>query len=567
MKLIYIKTTRRSVAVSIVRALLTMPMAILLCFWFSTLAVANDVAVVSDNLDEVSSAKSVDTLINELAVQLAKRKTVPDAIDAIVASDAPRKRIWLETLLSGKLYLRKSDQLPVIVSKADKGFTLIGAASGDDLGAVGKRDVSKIKINNALRGKLREAIARLALQDANPAARLAAVERMMESLNDSKVQALKSQYSVEEDPDVRALIQLTFHMDALDNGDSEARLAAIEEIGVNTREAITSSLKDLSANSENAQVAAAATASIAKIEKRIAVFEKVETVLFGLSLGSVLAMAAIGLAITFGVMGVINMAHGEMIMIGAYTTWFIQQALPGVIEYSLIIAIPVAFMVAFLVGVTIEYLVIRHLYGRPLETLLATFGISLMLQQSVRTFITPQNVPVTNPSWLSGLWQIDPALSVAVNRVVIFFFCLTVFAVLMWLLKKTFFGLKVRAVSQNRQMARALGARSSRIDSMTFGLGAGIAGVAGVALSQLTNVGPNMGQSYIVDSFMVVVFGGVGNLWGTLLAGLSLGVVNKFLEPWVGAVLAKIIVLIFIILFIQRYPRGLFPQRGRAAGD
>ena len=222
---------------------------------------------------------------------------------------------------------------------------------------------------------------------------------------------------------------------------------------------------------------------------------------------------------------------------------------------------------AFCAGVLIEFLVIRHLYGRPLETLLATFGISLILQQTVRTFISPQNVPVSNPSWLTGLWQFDPALSLAINRVVIFIFCLLIFLVLMWVLKYTFFGLKLRAVSQNREMARALGARSGSIDAITFGLGAGIAGVAGVALTQLSNVGPNMGQAYIVDSFMVVVFGGVGNLWGTLLAGLSLGVLNKFLEPWAGAVLAKIFVLVFIILFIQKYPRGLFPQRGRAAGD
>lgn len=540
----------------------------LLCFLFASVAVANEVAVgAGDDGSPQAAESAADNMIIELAPLLMDRKTIGAAIDRVVASVAPRRRIWLESLLSGNLYLRKSDSHPLLVSKTDEGFALIDAATGGELGTVAKRDVRKVKINNALRGKLREGIARLALQDENPKARLAAVERMMQSLDSSAIVALKSQFKIEDNAEVKSLIELAFQIDTLDNGDNNARLAAISAIGVNTRTQVTTSLRSLSADAGSPQVAAAASASIIKIEKRIAIFDKIETVLFGLSLGSVLAMAAIGLAITFGVMGVINMAHGEMIMIGAYTTWFIQQALPGVIEYSLIIAVPMAFMVAFLVGVTIEYLVIRHLYGRPLETLLATFGISLILQQAVRTFISPQNVPVSNPSWLSGLWQIDPAFSVAINRVVIFFFCLLVFAALMWLLKKTFFGLKVRAVSQNRQMARALGARSSRIDSMTFGLGAGIAGVAGVALSQLANVGPNMGQSYIVDSFMVVVFGGVGNLWGTLLAGLSLGVVNKFLEPWVGAVLAKIIVLIFIIIFIQRYPRGLFPQRGRAAGD
>jgi len=517
------------------------------------------------NADDHNEA--LNSLIIEQAEFLSDRKKIAASIDLIAASDAPRKRIWLEAILEGDLYIRKSDDLPVIVEKIDKGFALIGAADGSDQGAVGKREVKKVKINNALRGKLRTAIAGLALQDNDPQARLNAVDRMLQSLDEGKIAAIRTQYEVEQDTDVKNLMEVAFDLDALNNGESGEKIAAIDSLGINSREQVLLSLRAASENTEDAAVAEAASASLDKINSRIAIFSKVETVLFGLSLGSVLAMAAIGLAITFGVMGVINMAHGEMIMIGAYTTWAVQQLLPGIIEYSLIIAIPMAFIVAFLVGVLIEFLVIRHLYGRPLETLLATFGISLILQQTVRTFISPQNVPVSNPSWLSGLWQIDPALSVAINRVVIFFFCIAVFVVLMWILRKTFFGLKVRAVSQNRQMARALGAGSKRIDSMTFGLGAGIAGVAGVALSQLTNVGPNMGQNYIVDSFMVVVFGGVGNLWGTLIAGLSLGVVNKFLEPWAGAVLAKIIVLVFIIFFIQLYPRGMFPQRGRAVED
>jgi urea transport system permease protein len=362
-------------------------------------------------------------------------------------------------------------------------------------------------------------------------------------------------------------MSLALNLSVLDSGDAPAQLDAINEIGVNTRDQVSQRLKKLIDNSESIEVVAAASAQLDAIDERKTWFSRLETVFFGLSLGSVLAMAAIGLAITFGVMGVINMAHGEMIMLGAYTTWAIQVLFPSLIEYSLLLALPAAFLVAFAAGVLIEFLVIRHLYGRPLETLLATFGISLILQQTVRTFISPQNVPVSNPSWLTGLWQIDPALSLAINRVVIFCFCLLIFLILMWLIKYSFFGLKLRAVSQNRDMARALGARSTSIDAVTFGLGAGIAGVAGVALSQLSNVGPNMGQAYIVDSFMVVVFGGVGNLWGTLIAGLSLGVLNKFLEPWAGAVLAKVFVLVFIILFIQKYPRGLFPQRGRAAGD
>ncbi len=261
-------------------------------------------------------------------------------------------------------------------------------------------------------------------------------------------------------------------------------------------------------------------------------------------------------------MGVINMAHGELMMLGAYTTWLTQQWLP--VNWSLPAAVPLAFLVTALVGIAIERGVIRFLYGRPLETLLATFGISLILQQAVRSIFSPLNRSVAAPDWMSGTILLGP-LEVTLNRLVIIGFCIAVFTLLWLALQRTRLGLEVRAVAQNRAMARAMGVRSARVDALTFGLGSGIAGVAGVALSQLTNVGPNLGQNYIVDSFMVVVFGGVGNLWGTMVAGLSLGVANKLLEPWSGAVLAKILVLAFLILFIQKRPRGLFPQRGRAA--
>jgi urea transport system permease protein len=313
------------------------------------------------------------------------------------------------------------------------------------------------------------------------------------------------------------------------------------------------------------EVAAAIQRAINSIDFKLHLYSLAETTFFGLSLGSVLLLAAIGLAITFGVMGVINMAHGELIMLGAYTTYLVQLAMPNHIELSMLVAVPAAFIVSGLFGIAIERSVIRFLYGRPLETLLATFGISLILQQLVRTAISAQNVTVSNPAWMSGSMEINAALSLTYNRVYILVFSLFVFLALLVILKKTVLGLQVRAVSQNRSMAKAMGIRSEWVDAMTFGLGSGIAGVAGVALSQLTNVGPNMGQSYIIDSFMVVVFGGVGNLWGTMVGAMSLGVANKFLEPWSGAVLAKIFVLVFIILFIQKRPRGLFPQKGRAA--
>ena len=343
------------------------------------------------------------------------------------------------------------------------------------------------------------------------------------------------------------------------------QLASIKQLEGNLLPVVLNELKAMEKIAKNKEVKIAVKKAIKKIESRVTIFGYLETLFFGLSLGSILALAAIGLAITFGVMGVINMAHGELIMIGAYTTYVIQLMMPQHIGISILIAIPAAFLVSGLVGIIIERSVIRFLYGRPLETLLATFGISLFLQQTVRSIFSPLNRSVITPEWMSGSLQINSLLSVTYNRLYIFVFCLIVFVLLYLVMKKTSLGLHVRAVSQNRKMARAMGIKSEWVDAMTFGLGSGIAGVAGVALSQITNVGPNLGQDYIVDSFMVVVFGGVGNLWGTLISGLSLGVVGKFLEPETGAVLSKILVLIFIILFIQKRPRGLFPQKGRAA--
>jgi urea transport system permease protein len=362
------------------------------------------------------------------------------------------------------------------------------------------------------------------------------------------------------------LKQLTITVAALKlkKGDGDS-IALMQQLEGNAHSSVRQVIVEVAESAQDSKVKAVAEATLQKMDDRIAYYSKVETLFFGLSLGSVLVLAAIGLAITFGVMGVINMAHGELIMLGAYTTYVVQLWLPNLIEYSLFIAIPLAFIVSGTVGILIERGIIRFLYGRPLETLLATFGVSLILQQVVRSIFSPLNRAVESPEWMSGVWQVNEVLALTWNRFYIIIFSLLVFALLFVILKKTRLGLMVRAVSQNRDMARAMGVKSSWVDAATFGLGSGIAGVAGVALSQLTNVGPNLGQAYIIDSFMVVVFGGVGNLWGTLVAGLSLGVTNKLLEPWAGAVLAKILVLIFIILFIQKRPKGLFPQKGRAA--
>ena len=326
-------------------------------------------------------------------------------------------------------------------------------------------------------------------------------------------------------------------------------------------------IKILTEEEQDSQVKSAALSVMTRIEGKRSFYAGLETTFFGLSFGSVLVLSAIGLAITFGVMGVINMAHGELMMLGAYTTFVIQQMMPDHIGLSILLSIPAAFLVSGLVGIAIERGIVRFLYGRPLETLLATFGVSLILQQVVRSIFSPLNRSVQTPEMMSGLLRINEIFAITYNRLYILIFTLIVFAGLLLILNRTSLGLKVRAVSQNRQMAKAIGVRTDRVDALTFGLGSGVAGIAGVALSQLTNVGPNLGQSYIIDSFMVVVFGGVGNLWGTLIAGFGLGIFNKILEPYAGAVLAKIFILVFIILFIQRRKQGLFPQKGRAAED
>ena len=318
---------------------------------------------------------------------------------------------------------------------------------------------------------------------------------------------------------------------------------------------------------ETPPVAKAAADAIGAIQTRLAEWDAVQNAWYGISLGSVLLLAAIGLAITFGVMGVINMAHGEMVMLGAYVTYFVQEAIrnsdPALLDYSLAIAIPLAFLFSGFVGILIERSIIRFLYGRPLETLLATWGLSLVLQQAVRTVFGPTNREVSNPSFMSGAFDLG-GITITYNRLWIICFALAVFVALIGILRFTRLGLEMRAVTQNRAMAASMGIRTSRIDALTFGLGSGIAGMAGVALSQIDNVSPNLGQGYIVDSFMVVVFGGVGNLWGTFVGSFLLGVANKFLEPYAGAVLGKIAILVLIILFIQKRPRGLFALKGRA---
>ncbi len=536
---------------------------------------SKDVEINSSVPVDVTERTSAEALLEQLThTKLSKAAAL---LEQLEQSGDVRVRAVFQTMLDGALYYQRDNRQLLAVRKGeDKSLNASDVFSGESLGVVAKKSVKKIRVNNRLRVYLRGALSRLALNADSADDRNIAVMSMLDKLSADNVAALQALDERETNHEVKVSIALALAMNTLaTSSDRDQRLAAIEVMDGRLEAPVKNQLRALvdSAvvdgsivnSSLDTQVIAAAQKALQNIDGKVTAYGYVEQLFFGLSLGSVLLLAAIGLAITFGVMGVINMAHGEMIMIGAYATFVVQQLMPNFLEYSIWVAIPAAFLTAGLVGVLIERCVIRYLHGRPLETLLATFGISLILQQAVRTIFSPLNQTVVTPEWMSGSLEINAVLSITYSRIYIFIFALIVFAALQLVMKKTSLGLQVRAVSQNRSMAKSMGIHTDRVDALTFGLGSGIAGIAGVALSQITNVGPNLGQAYIIDSFMVVVFGGVGNLLGTLFAGFSLGIANKFLEPATGAVLANIIVLIFIILFMQKRPKGLFPQKGRAA--
>ena len=496
-------------------------------------------------------------------------------VERLSQSGHPSVRAVLTALLEDRLYFRNDDRRVFIVKTAEGDpLNLIDPLSLKGAGFAPADNLTKIGTNNALRRLLRTTVAHFALSSPDAAVRLEAVRDMLRSLDDATVAVLRERMRTETNSGVKKEIATGLALAALDGSDTKARLDAIATLSQSVSQPVRNRLALLLDKSpdgafveKDENVRRAATAAVATIDGWRGFYSGIETLFFGLSLGSVLVLIAIGLAITFGVMGVINMAHGELMMLGAYTTYVVQLLMPGHIGISILAAIPAAFLVASLAGVLMERTIIRFLYGRPLETLLATFGVSLILQQSVRSVFSALNRSVVTPDWMSGSLRLNDALEITYNRMYIVIFTLIVFALIVMVLKRTRIGLDIRAVAQNRAMAKAMGIRTEWVDAMTFGLGSGIAGVAGVALSQLTNVGPNLGQSYIIDSFMVVVFGGVGNLWGSLIGGMSMGIINKLLEPYSGAVLAKIFVLVALILFIQIRPRGLFPQAGRAAED
>ncbi len=434
-----------------------------------------------------------------------------------------------------------------------------------------KRDLKKVAINNSIREDLALTLSIRALT--NPVVdideRINEAYGLVGKVSSDKTEpfAVLRDKAVGENEEFAQALNYVIAAADLDSEDAKIRNGAMRILEDFDSPVLVDKFQNIADNDSDVSNRIYAKHRVADLKSSQKFYSGVETLYFGLSLGSVLVLAAIGLTVTFGVMGVINMAHGELMMIGAYTTYVMQQIMPNYPGIALLLSIPAAFIVAGLVGIVIERSVIRYLYGRPLETLLATFGISLLLQQAVRSIFTALNKNVVIPDFMAGSIKVNEFLLLTYNRLYIIIFCLAVFFGLRYFLQHSTLGVQVRAVSQNRAMARNMGVHSGRVNALTFGLGSAIAGLAGVALSQLTNVGPNLGQNYIVDSFLVVVFGGAGNIWGTLVAGMTLGIANKVVEPIYGAMLAKIIILVAVILFIQKRPRGLFPQRGRSVED
>ena len=489
-----------------------------------------------------------------------------EGVNGVASSGNPLAEKIIGALQSGRLFF-SAEQKQIFFRDRDDGDKLHDALTGAATAAP-PGDLSQVRLNNRVRGIIEGLLGSLTLLSPDPAKRLAAAQAVFKSRDANALPILEQAIAKETNSRTRRALQearaaIILFLDSASEVDKIEAIATIRERG--DQDAI-SVLRGLPAVSPP-DVKALAMDAIVAIERSLALWDTVQNAWYGISLGSVLLLAAIGLAITFGVMGVINMAHGEMVMLGAYTTFVVQEIIrtryPGLFDYSLFIAIPLAFLISGLVGIIVERGIIQFLYGRPLETLLATWGLSLILQQAVRTAFGPTNKDVGNPSWMSGSFELGH-ITITYSRLWIVVFTVLVFVLLLGLLRFTRLGLEMRAVTQNRAMAASMGIRTGAIDALTFGLGSGIAGIAGVALTQIDNVSPNLGQGYIIDSFMVVVFGGVGNLWGTLVGALTLGIANKFLEPFAGAVLAKIAILVLIILFIQKRPRGLFALKGRA---
>ncbi|MDO5623529.1 MAG: urea ABC transporter permease subunit UrtB [Pseudomonadota bacterium] len=484
------------------------------------------------------------------------------ALNEAVQSAHPRTAAFIDALSNDAVKIAGSQ---VIVIDGSQGKDAVTGAP-----VTVPADAEDVVNNNRMRGALDAAKATLQLASPNDAERLAAARLLMSDPEEGRLPLIERALVKETSSAVKTALERARAATLLASDDATKRIAAAETLGASRSPDAKVLLNQRLDEESDAQVKAAIGDAIAHIDSGLAWGDRINTLFAGVSLGSVLLLAALGLAITYGLMGVINMAHGELIMIGAYATYVVQglfqRHLPSeAFGWYLVAAVPVAFLASALVGAVLERGVIRFLYGRPLETLLATFGISLILQQLVRTVFGAQNVGLENPAWMSGGWQLLPNVTLPWNRIVIIGFAAAVVAGVAWAVARTRLGLFVRGVTQNRPMAACMGVNTARVDTYAFALGSGIAGLAGCALSQIGNVGPDLGQGYIVDSFMVVVLGGVGQLAGTVVAAMGLGLMNKLLEGWAGAVLAKIAVLVFIIVFIQKRPQGIFALKGREA--
>ena len=482
------------------------------------------------------------------------------AIAALLAEGDPRTAALLQAVSEGEM---QTAGKRILIVKGGQGAD---AVTGEAVAPLpeGRDDVVA---NNRLRREIEGALAAFKLLSPERATRLEAAKALVDGADAAMLPLVRKALEKETDPDIKPLLDLTAASMEMKSGDKETRLAAIRRLGESNSPNSRTLLSEAATDTDT-DIRIAAQKSLREVQGKLAWGERAGLLFAGISLGSILLLAALGLAITYGLMGVINMAHGELIMIGAYTTYVVQNFfkshLAGAFDWYLLAAVPASFLVSACVGMILERAVIRWLYGRPLETLLATWGISLMLIQSVRTIFGAANVQVENPAFMSGGIQAFAGVVLPWSRIGIVVFAVAVLISIWLLLTKTRLGLFVRSVTQNRDMASCVGVPTARVDTWAFGLGSGIAGLAGCALSQIGNVGPDLGQGYIVDSFMVVVFGGVGQLAGTVYAALTLGFANKFLESVSGAVIAKIVVLVFIIVFIQRRPQGLFAVKGRA---
>ena len=509
-----------------------------------------------------AAAARADALDDTLAKFLAdKFPQTEKAIAELAAQAPPQAAAILDALGDNRLLFDAADH--VVAYKTTTG-AIVNARTGQPIASADA--FKKVRVNNAIRSAIQGSLGSLTLANPDPQKRFAAAEDVFKTRDAKALPAVQAQLGKESDPRVADALRLAEAaiVASTDGGSVKDRLAAIETLKARGDQDAQSLLDQMLQKATDPEIKSAADSALSSIHTRLAMWRIAQNLWYGLSAASVLLLAAIGLAITFGVMGVINMAHGEMVMLGAYATYVVQAVLPPSLQnWSLGFAIPLAFVVAGAVGVAIERLVIRYLYTRPLETLLATWGVSLILQQAVRSLFGANNKLVSNPPFMSGAFHLG-GLEITTNRLWIIVLSALVFVGLQLVLRATPFGLQMRAVTQNRRMAAAMGISTARIDMLAFGLGSGVAGIAGVALSQIDNVSPNLGQGYIIDSFMVVVFGGVGNLWGTAFGSLMIGLANKLLEPVIGAVQGQIVLLIVIILFIQRRPRGLFALRGRA---